>query len=56
LVSFGKKLGLGVVDTVAIALITTGVGLINQGNYIVGGALVTVGWVLLVVGKHVSGV
>ena len=56
MVSFKKHLSLGVVDTAAIALITTGVGLINQGNYIVGGVLVTFGWVLLVVSKYVSGI
>jgi hypothetical protein len=53
-VSFGKAVSFGAKDTVAIALITVGVNEINKQNYIVGGFLVAVGWVLLVVDKYVG--
>jgi hypothetical protein len=53
-VSLGKSVSLGAKDTVAIALITIGVSEINKQDYIVGGLLVTVGWILLVVDKYVG--
>jgi len=52
--TFGKAAGLGIKDTLAIALITTGVQRINQGDYIIGGGLVTIGWILLVVDRFVA--
>jgi len=36
-------------DTIAMALIALGVDFINKGDYIVGGALITIGWILLVI-------
>ena len=48
-VSFGKAAGLGAKDTLAMGLITMGVAELNKGDYLVGGAFVTIGWVLLVV-------
>jgi hypothetical protein len=53
-VKMSKAISLGAKDTVAIALITIGVNEINKQDYIVGGFLVVVGWVLLVVDKYVG--
>lgn len=51
---FVKAAGEGVKQTVAIALITLGVQLINSGDYISGGALVVVGWILLVINQYLG--
>jgi len=47
-----KAIGAGSKETVAIALITLGVQMINSGDYVSGGALVAIGWVLLVVDRY----
>lgn len=47
-ISLKRALGIGTKDTIAIGLITYGVTYISGGDYIVGGAFVAVGWVLLV--------
>jgi hypothetical protein len=49
-----KAAGIGAKDTFAIALITTGVSFINQGDYLTGGAFVVGGWILLVVDKFIE--
>jgi len=48
----GKAAGEGVKDTVAVALISLGVQQIQSGDYIAGGALVVIGWMLLVVDRY----
>lgn len=50
-----KAFGEGAKHTIAIALITLGVNFINNGEYIAGGALVFVGWILLVVNQYLVG-
>lgn len=48
-VSFGKAAKFGAKDTLATALIAFGAKFLSEGNYLVGGGFVAVGWVLLVV-------
>lgn len=36
-------------DTIAMALIALGMDFINKGDYMVGGALITAGWILLLI-------
>ncbi len=48
----GKAVGEGVKETIAIALISLGVNMIGDGRVIEGGALVAVGWILLVVNRY----
>jgi len=52
-VTFSKAAGIGAKDTLAIVLITIGVDFITKQEYVVGGALVFIGWVLLVVNRYV---
>lgn len=47
-ISIKRAVGEGTKDTLAVALITTGVSLINSGDYFAGGGLVFIGWILLV--------
>jgi len=47
-----KSLGIGVKETIAIILISQGMNIINNGDYISGGALVAVGWILLVIDRY----
>lgn len=49
---FLKAFGEGTKEAVAIALITLGVQMINSGDYISGGALVTGGWILLIIDRY----
>ena len=48
-----RAIGEGAKDTVAVALITLGIQQIQGGDYIAGGALVAVGWILLVVDRYI---
>jgi len=50
--SFGRAAGEGAKDAVAISLITIGVQQIQAGDYIAGGLLVTIGWILLVIDRY----
>jgi len=43
----------GILQTVAILLLTTGANYIEQGDYVVGGALATIGFILLVISNYV---
>lgn len=47
-----RALGEGAKETIAMALISLGVSMIQQGDVISGGALVAVGWILLVVNRY----
>ena len=44
----------GILQTVAILLLTMGANYIEQGEYMVGGAFATIGFILLVVSNYVS--
>jgi len=44
----------GILQTVAILLLTMGANYIEQGDYMVGGAFATIGFILLVVSNYVS--
>ena len=44
----------GILQTVAILLLTMGANYIEQNDYMVGGALATIGFILLVVSNYVS--
>ena len=48
-----RAIGEGAKDTVAVALITLGIQQIQGGDYIAGGALVAIGWILLVIDRYV---
>ena len=48
-VKLGTSLALAGKDTVAMALIALGMDFINKGEYVVGGALITAGWILLLI-------
>ena len=48
-VKLATKMAIAGKDTVAIALISLGMKFISEGDYITGGALVTIGWILLVI-------
>ena len=48
-----RAIGEGAKDTVAVALITLGIQQIQGGDYIAGGALVSIGWILLVVDRYI---
>jgi len=50
-----KSAGEGVKQTIAVALITLGVQLIEGGDLIAGGALVTIGWILFTVNHYILG-
>jgi hypothetical protein len=47
--------GTALKDTAAIVLITTGVQLIQKGDYLLGGGLVAAGWALLVLDRYLLG-
>ncbi len=51
-ISFKQAIGEGIKDTIAVSLIAWGVNQINQGNVIVGGGLVTIGWILIVIDRY----
>ena len=48
-VTRGQAVKHGSVSALAVALISLGAKLIAEGDYMTGGLLVTIGWVLLVV-------
>ena len=48
-VKLGVSLAIAGKDTVAAALIALGMDFINKGDYITGGALITAGWILLLI-------
>jgi len=50
-----KSAGEGVKQTIAVALVALGVQLIEGGDLIAGGALVTIGWILFTVNHYILG-
>ncbi|MEM1551556.1 MAG: hypothetical protein QXH03_02665 [Candidatus Bathyarchaeia archaeon] len=54
-VSYSKAFATGTKDTIAMSLIALGVKLIGEGDYVVGGFLVFIGWILLIAQKAVQG-
>jgi len=52
-VTFSKAAGMETKETVAIVLITVGTDFIIKQEYVVGGLLVFIGWVLLVVDMYI---
>lgn len=52
---FSVALGESVKYTLAISLISYGISLINQGDILIGGALVAAGWLLIVINQYVIG-
>jgi hypothetical protein len=46
-------LGLGALEAIAVLFLTTGAQQIQGGNYLVGGAMCAIGFVLLVVDRYV---
>ena len=50
-----QAIGKGVLKTIAIFLLTSGANFIQNGDYIVGGLLCTVGFILLVIDGYVGG-
>lgn len=47
-----QTLAEGSKEAIAIALISYGVNLISQDNIIVGGAMVFIGWILLIIDRY----
>ena len=51
--SLKRAAGEGAKEALAISLITLGVQQIEAGDYVVGGALVAIGWALIVVDRYI---
>jgi len=49
----GRAAGEGAKEVIAISLISLGMQQIQAGDYIGGGALVAIGWVLLVIDRYI---
>lgn len=50
-INFAYAFADGTKESIAIAMITLGVQRITEGDYLVGGFLVTVGWILIVIDR-----
>lgn len=48
-----KAVSLGIMTTIGMALITVGVGLINEGEYVAGGILCGLGAIVLIIAEYV---